>query len=758
MLKISLPPAPQAEIRFPGLPDWLSRLLCGRGIRTAREAEDFLHPAFDQLLPPLTLPGAEEAVRILSEARETGKRVVIYGDYDVDGVCASAIVLGALKEFGLQADVYLPNRQEEGYGLNPAAVQRLSRDHELLLTVDCGISGHAEVRSARELGMTVIVTDHHRAGEQLPPADAVVSPVIGDYPFPYLCGAGVAWKLALALLGDKAKGYLDLAALATVADMVSLTGENRVIVALGLPVLSASSRPGLRMLMKQSGTEGTLTAEQVAFQLAPRLNACGRMADAAIALDLITAESYDRAEKAALKAEQLNRLRKEEEAVVVSQAEAQVQSMDLVENHALVICGENWNSGVVGLAAGKLAEKYAYPTVVLSEKDGLCVGSARSAGDVDIFQALSQCADLFLRFGGHRQAAGLTLEKANVEEFRRRLSRAVDEQTGGTPPLPQIQCDGELTLEQVTAETIAWLSRLEPFGVGNPAPRFLCGGAESLSLRPVGAEGRHLKCTFRQGNTLRDGIFFGAGDRAEAGMGVFDLVFSPTLNVFRGRESAELHLQAMELKPEALREEPEREFLAMAGERKGTRAGEALELSDLKALMRQSQGTLLYCRCLKTALRMRILFPETDFCLSAVRDARAYNTVLLYGNLSRVESPFRRIVYCDGPEDSAFENGDVYHLPQTEALDRLLCEARLDQAALRECYKALKAGIPAQLEDYARLCGVSLSRAAFALRVFSDIGLIECSLSPFAVTLLPVRKCSPEESRLYQKAARIKEG
>ena len=534
MLKLSLAPVPGDVPSLPGMPEWMGRLLRARGVRTKAEALAFLNPDEGQLLPPESLPGVTEAVALLRDVREKGESAVIFGDYDVDGVCASAIMREALNALGIVCEVYLPDRHQEGYGLNPEAVTRLAARYKLLLTVDCGITAVDEVRLAREKGMRVIVTDHHHIGDALPEADAVISPLLCGYPFPYLCGAGVAYKLACALMGQSAKKLMDLTALATVADMVPLTGENRVLVKLGLPRILRSPRPGLKKLMELAGVRETLTAEQVGFQLAPRLNACGRMESARIAFDLLTTGDAALAAELALMAEGLNARRREEEAAVITEAEKQVAQMDLVDSHVIVICGHGWNSGVVGLAAGRVAEKYAYPTAVLSEQDGVCVGSARSAGQVDLYEALKACADLFIRFGGHKQAAGLTMEGRNLPAFRRRFSEAVDRQLGGCPPVPEMVLDGEMRLHDVTEENIALLSRMEPFGMGNPSPRFLCRGAEGLSLRPVGAEGRHLKCTFMQDDVIRDGIFFGGGENARLGNSRFELAMTPVLNVFRG--------------------------------------------------------------------------------------------------------------------------------------------------------------------------------------------------------------------------------
>ena len=762
MLKIRLASPAKAIPALPGLPAWMPGLLASRNISTEEEARRFLHPALDQLLPPLQLHQMEEARELLLRARAQGKKTVIYGDYDVDGVCASAILWEALGMLGMEREVYLPDRHKEGYGLNTPAVEALAQSFQVLVTVDCGITSVAEVSRARELGMDVIVTDHHRHGEELPPADAVVSPLLGDYAFPSLCGAGVAWKLATALVGDKALPLLEIAALATVADMVPLTGENRVIAALGLEKLGNTRRPGLRAVMERAGIRGAVSSDQVAFQIAPRMNACGRMESARTALDMLLTRDPARAEELALKMEKLNQERKDQEAFVLKEALAQVSGMDLVREKAIVVLGDQWNSGVVGLAAGKVAEKYAYPTVALARDGDLCVGSARSAGDIDIHKALSRCAGLFERFGGHKQAAGLTLRAENVPAFREALSRAVAEQTGGKPVIPEILCDGEMTLSDVTAETAGWLKKLEPFGMGNPAPRFLCKNALPLSLRPVGAEGRHLKCTFQQGQAVRDGIFFGGGDWAGRDTGAFTLAMSPEINEFRGKVSAECRLYALEMLPDTLRENPEKEALCLM--REARRTDDPLPvIPEADALMGESQGTLLLCRCLKTALRLREKYPDADFCLEKADDPRAFSAILLYGGAGDAHPAFRRVIFCDGDTGegaawrAALPQAELYALHRTEELQEALARAFVDRDGLRRCYLALKTELPLDLSVFARQTALTEAQALFALRVLEEIDLVTLSLRPFGAKLLPVQKRGPEESGLFRLAEKAKE-
>ena len=761
MFKLSYDPPPEALPPISGMPLWLIRLLAGRGMRTTEEAWRFLHPALNQLNPPDMLHDLSKAASIIRDAAARGRRAVVYGDYDVDGVSASAILYETLLHLGMDVMVYLPDRHREGYGLNIPAVENLALKADILITVDCGITSIAEVSRAKELGMTVIVTDHHRHLDTLPPADAVVSPLLGDYPFPGLCGAGVAWKLALALAGEQAMELMELAAVATIADMVPLVDENRVIAALGLEQLGHTKRPGLRAVMERAGVQGTVSSDQVGFQIAPRMNACGRMASAKIAFDMLTARGKTEAEELAAQMEALNQERKAEENKVLEAALSQAGQMDLVENHAIVVWGEGWNSGVVGLAAGRVAEQFAYPTVALAVDGDVCVGSARSAGDIDIYKVLSQCADLFERFGGHRQAAGLTLKRENLEAFRERLSQAVAEQTGGKPVQPVLICDGELPLSDVTEETVHWLQKLEPFGMGNPAPRFLCEDAQALSLRAVGAEGRHLKCSFQQGSELRDGIYFGGGAWAGKTAGRFRFAFSPTLNEFRGKVSAECRVYALQMIPESLTKDMDREAQVLFSEARSDASVPLFSPAELSVMMAKGQGTLLLCRCLETALALRGQFPEADFCLEEATDSRAFNAILLHGSTKAVSSAFRQIVFCDGDtgEGDAYRaacpRATVAALPVSDALKSLLSASFIGKDALRNCFIQLRSASFRDLYGFAAACGLTVPQAAFALAVLRDIDLIDASLSPFRVSLRPMQKRGPEESKLFQLAEQI---
>ena len=528
------------------LPLWLSTLLRTRGVDTPEKAERFLHPALEQLHDPMLMQDMDKAVRIIRKAVAEQTPILVYGDYDVDGVCATAILLETLREMGARADFRIPSRHGEGYGLNENAVREIAQAHKLLITVDCGVTNHEEVRLAQLLGMTVIVTDHHQLADTPSPADAVLNPLLGDYPFRRLCGAGVALKLCQALMGMEAvKARLELAALATVADIVPLIDENRVIVRMGLEAMSATRRPGIKALMLVSGVTPPVNAGQVGFRLAPRLNAGGRLEDAAQGVRLLLAEDQQTAEQLAAHLEQANQQRQAIEQDITRQAMAALETdVDFLEDRVIVVMGEGWNSGVIGLAAGRICEKLHFPTIVLSRQEELAVGSCRSIPGVNIHAMLCTCKDLFLRFGGHEQAAGLTMRAELVPELRRRLNLAIRENCDERCYIPRKEYDLAMPLQAVNLALIDQLSLMQPTGYGNPAPVFLTCGAQVQQARRVGKDRQHLKLTLLEGGALRDGIGFSLGDAADEGLETVDVLYAPEKNDFQGRVTAQLQRRA----------------------------------------------------------------------------------------------------------------------------------------------------------------------------------------------------------------------
>ncbi len=733
---------------LPGFSPVMAGLLLSRGISTPEEARDFLHPRESLLSDPLLMENMAEARDLILACVRERRKTVIYGDYDCDGVCASLILKEAFAALGHHADIYIPDRREEGYGLNETAVRRLSREYSLLITVDCGITSLQEVAAAKAAGMTVIVTDHHNIPEERPAADLILHPQCGSHPCRNLCGAGVAYKLACALLQQNRLPSLELCALATIADMVPLLGENRTIAALGLAAMADTRRPGLRALMESAGLSRgqRVTGTQAAFQLAPRINACGRMDTAQTALDLLSAEEPDRARTLAQRTEELNSRRRTLEQQVITEAEQQVQQMDLTKRRAIVIAGDQWESGVVGLAAGRLAEHYGYPAVVLSRDGDTCKGSGRSACGVDLYRALSECADLFTRFGGHRQAAGMTLPADRTEELARRLSEAVEKQLQGRPLMPETAYDCTLKLNDITLDLIEETALLEPFGTDNPAPVFLIQDADVLSARAIGRDGLHLKMLLSQEGKVMDAVAFRMGHRASSLQGPCALAVSPQSNTFNGHTEAECRVEAIG-----------RAAVKFAG----TLQEETLDiLQELKRFCRindnsvptalsglpapdDAQGILYLCRTAETARAILAAYPDLDIPEGPGPDPRAYSAVWLCSALDR-KGPYSRVILCDGllcPGEAAaaaqaYPSAQIFALPRTPALSDRLNTLRFSVEELRETYKKLRTGEKPDL---------SQPRAAAMAAVLQSMELADDRMR-----LLPVKKADPLQDPLYQ--------
>jgi single-stranded-DNA-specific exonuclease len=497
----------------------------------------------------------EAAVARLHRAVAGGEQICFYGDYDVDGVAATSLYLSYFSGIGATARSYIPHRLHEGYGLNEAAVRTLAgHGVSLMVTSDCGSTSLREIELAGRLGMDVIVTDHHQIGTTLPSAAAVINPQRSDslYPFRGLCSAGLAYRVIQAYRerwhpGDPPlDGYLDLVALATIADIVPLVDENRTYVREGLALVGRGARCGVRALNVVAGVGPQCTSGTVAFKLAPRLNAAGRLDHAEIGVRLLTTESELEAKQIAERLDQLNRERQRLEESTTVEATDLVRDSELALEGAIVVWGRHWHLGVVGIVAARLVERFNRPAVVIAvARDGTAKGSVRTIGDFDVYQALVECADLLRAFGGHPSAAGVTLAASNLPAFRERFSQAAATWTARRRDAPVLHVDAEVGLREVDAKLVNELQLFHPFGAGNPEPTLTTRNLTILSARVVG--NGHLKLMVRHGNSLPfEGIGFRMGALADRGLSMakpVDLAFMPELNRWNGMERIQLRIR-----------------------------------------------------------------------------------------------------------------------------------------------------------------------------------------------------------------------
>jgi len=541
----------------------IAQLLHNRGIDDPEAVRRFLHPRVQDLHPPEAMPGAVQAAQVLADSVREGHRIIIYGDYDVDGITGTAILWHALTQLGADVDFYVPHRLEEGYGLNADAVARLAADGaQTIVTVDCGITSADVARLARERNVRLIITDHHEPGDELPAADAVVHPAIGEgNPTRDTCGANVAFKVAWALgqcvaqsprvgpaLRDVLVEGIGLVALGTIADVVPLRDENRIFARHGLAGLAASKNPGLVALIESAGLRNaTLDSYHVGFVLAPRLNAAGRMGHARLAVELLTRASAERAREIAVYLNAQNRSRQTLERRIFRQACEMVETarMNADACRAIVLAHEDWHAGVIGIVASRLVERFGRPTVLIALENGMGQGSGRSIRHFDLCRALRDCREHLASYGGHAMAAGLKIEAGRVADFAQALIARANRTLTAADLRPRLRLDGEARLADLSVPIVEAVLGLGPFGVGNPAPQFASGWLELAGTpRPVGRDGEHLQFVVREGTCTMKAIAFGKADHARR---LLDhrrcrLAFEPILNDFNGRRSVELQV------------------------------------------------------------------------------------------------------------------------------------------------------------------------------------------------------------------------
>jgi single-stranded-DNA-specific exonuclease len=543
-----LPPAPN-QYKTPGLSRLIVQLLYNRGLTEPSQFQLFV--AADKRLSgnPFLLPDMHQAVARIYRALLSGENIAIYGDFDADGITATALLVQGLSTLGGRTTPYIPHRLTEGYGLKTAALENLYRQGiSLVITVDCGITALTEIKRAQRMGLDIIITDHHTPLEVVPPAVAVVNPKLphSNFPFPELAGVGVALKLLEALFQgigqeQQLEELIDLVALGTVADMMPLLGENRYLVKQGLKLINASPRLGVREIITQSGLNiGSVDTESISWILAPRLNAAGRLAHAMTSYKLLMTTSPQEAHQLSTWLEQKNTERRTLTTKVLAKVREQILAKEI---SPLLVAGDrDCPVGIAGLVASRLADEFYRPAIVIHLGEQVSSGSCRSIPEFNIIHALKQCSRLFAHFGGHSQAAGFTLPTKNLPRLEERLLQLATTQLAGVDLRPQLDIDAEANLPDLSGDTFKAIGQLAPFGQGNPVPTFLSRRVEVVDCRTMGSSGEHLRLKLRQGGTVWDGVGFGLGESLAEVSSPLDIVYNLEVDQWGGVERLRLNI------------------------------------------------------------------------------------------------------------------------------------------------------------------------------------------------------------------------
>ncbi len=530
----------------------LATILVNRNITEKEDIRLFLEPTRSDFHDPFLITDMKKAVERIVQAIEKQEKVTIYGDYDVDGITSITVLKSFLQDRGLEVESYIPNRLEEGYGLNQQAIGKIIKDGcQLMITVDCGISAIEEIDYANSLGIETIVTDHHEPGNELPDALAVIDNKRKDsnYPFRELAGVGVVFKLiqaigiSLGLKEEEYLKYLDIVCVGTISDIVPLVDENRVIAKLGLMLIRQTKNIGLRSIIHSSGYS-KIDSNSISFGIAPRINACGRMGKAEEALELLLSKNYNRVSELTRNLNEHNRIRQETEKSIFENAVKQIEEENLNQNNTIIVGGENWHHGVIGIVSSKITEMYFKPSILLSfEEDGIGKGSGRSILGFDLHDALMQCTDTIEKFGGHSMAVGITVRKENFLKFREEFEK-IASQAHIEEIMPVIQVDSKIDVKDINKDMVESLKQLEPFGEGNRMPVFVFKNLRIDSIRAL-SEGKHLKLTLKDNNTIISSIGFNLGHLAEEYRigDKIDVVGVLEINSFNGVDSLQINMK-----------------------------------------------------------------------------------------------------------------------------------------------------------------------------------------------------------------------
>ncbi len=744
-----------------GITGTTAGILYARGLDDEEKMRRFLHPSRENFLSPYLMSGMEEAVALLRKAAEEDWRVAVFGDYDADGIGALAILSRALREFGIEPYLYVPER-EEGYGLSVAAIDRIFDEFlpDLVITADCGISCAEEVEYLKEQGAYVIVTDHHELPETLPDCICINPKIKDDYPYDNLCGAGVAFKLAAALIGERAYALLDFCALSTVADSVPLLGENRDIVSEGLKLIRNAPRPAFSALL---GKQTEVTAQTLAFTLAPRVNAAGRMGDARAALRLFTTDDEGEIFDLAAKLNAYNLERQQLCDELYERAKRQIAEQGAYGNIVMLV-GEDWHAGLIGIVAARIAEEYARPAILFVRKGDLLRGSARSIESVNIFEALKSASQWIEEFGGHAQAAGVNIKEENFGALKEALDGYIGSHYRAEDFMPTVCVSGEL--ETIDRRLAQELESLEPYGVGNRRPLF-CTEAGRLDAVPLKPLSPHL--------TVSDGkidfMYFGGADAMKLLRSDVKktLIFECNLSRYRGRESLKGFIRDVVYDGMSGSDVDLDGFESFLGTLQGpVRRAEKRTTEELNGLIAEKIASCAYGLCAiaqerETLERFPALkeLPKEIFRLSS---GSVRNAVLIAPDRDCDLSAFRDIVFLETPATIAqatgnarlYANGDICGWKQLSGIG-------LDRGSMAEVFTALRAAegqaAGENLAETARMLGglgFDPYRMTFALAVFSELGLIDCSAG--RIRIVRGKRTELTRSSVYSSALALTQG
>lgn len=763
------------------LPPVMERLLVLRGYDTLKKVEKFLYPSSADLYDPFLLANMDRAVARLEEALKNKENCVVYGDYDADGVTATALLMMHLKSLGLSCTYYIPDRHYEGYGLNEDAIKSLAQSATLLITVDCGITSLEEIALARSLGMDVVVTDHHLPPSVLPDVPCV-NPHLGDYPFRYLSGVGTAFKLVQALSGKQAAlQYVDLVAVGTICDIVSLTDENRALVSLGLAAINKQARPGIRALLDACGyaKDRAVDSGMISYGMGPRINAGGRIGHSAGSVNMLMETDYALAKPVAQTLVEQNQERQNQETHIMEEALTQIQEkLDVLSDRILILYGDNWNPGVIGIVASRLVERYHFPVILLAKEGDTYTGSGRSVEGVHILKLISSAQDLLVRFGGHEMACGLKIKRENIALFSQRLQDALAD-TPQEVYIPKQSYDLKVTLQELTLDLTRQLERLQPFGQGNPNPVFLVEQVKPWQVRKIGKNNDHLRMQLQKESLSCDAIAFREAQNFALYMHELDMLVVPERNVWMEKEQLQLRICAAELSgavfEKTLKECEDknlREFLRTLRLQnepakfrrdvpiKDAQSGQAIFLHLLK---QSAFGTLLVVNRWESA-RDYLSFARKEnlplaYSLESPPDTELpYNRVVLSGSLrAGFIKGYRHILFCDGVPDqryverllSAAPQAVVYAGKLTQSMRAALLKQMPDLSQLRLCYRVLqqermRLSAMDDFETFYKLVHdkMDITRTCLhiCLTVFQDAHLVLYRAWPLRFTFLPQGK------------------